>query len=142
MVDLGDIAKAINAEATILEIGVSTDEFLVMYDITETGAHPINTITTRAGRADFYSSPIREITFLCLATKDTHDRLKTLNTLDARFKLTTENFVMTGKALSGAAEDIIVQFAATVPTLDRLAAASGWLFLRVTLRIDNASYVP
>ncbi len=142
MVDLGDIAKAINAQATILEIGVGTDEFLVMYDITETGPHPINTITTRIGRADFYSSPIREVTFLCLATKDTHDRLKTLNTLDTRFKLPTENFVMTGKALSGVADDIVIQFAATVPIVDRLAAALGWLFLRVTLRIDNPSYVP
>lgn len=142
MADLGNLDKAINAQATILQIGTSTDEFLLMYDITETGPHPINTITTRIGRADFFSSPIREITFLTLATEDAHDRLKALSTLDSRFKLDEENFVMTGLALSGAADDIVIQFAATVPTVDRLAGADGWMFLRVILRIDNASYTP
>jgi len=141
MADLGDLSKAINAQATILEID-GNDEFLLMYDITETGPHPINTITTRIGRADFFSSPIREISFLTLATKDTHDRLKALSTLDSRFKLDAENFVMTGQALSGAADDIVVQFAATVPVVDRLGPAEGWMFISVTLRIDNASFSP
>lgn len=140
MANLGDLDKAINAQATILEIG--SDEFLTMFDITETGPHPINTIATRIGRADFYASPIRQVAFKTVVSKDIHDTLKVLNTLNARFALPVSAFTMKGLALSGAADDIVIPFSATVPILNRLAGEQGWLLLEATLRIDNSTFSP
>lgn len=140
MADKGDLTKAINAQATILEIG--GDEFLTMFDIAETGAHAINTIATRVGRADFFASPIREVSFKTVVSKDVHDTLKALNTLDVRFKLPVSSFTMRGLALSGAADDIVLTFSATVPILNRLAGEQGWLLIEATLRIDNSTFTP
>ena len=113
-----------------------------MFDITETGAHPINTIATRIGRADFYASPIREVAFKAVVSKDVHDTLKSLNSLDARFKLPVSSFTMIGLALSGAADDVTISFSATVPVLNRLAGEQGWMLIEATLRIDNSTFSP
>ena len=102
----------------------------------------INTITTRAGRADFYSSPITEVLCSMVVDEATHDQLAALNVLNARFALPTQAMSMIGLALSGVADDISVAFTATLPDLTLIARAEGYLLIRCKFRIDNSTFVP
>jgi len=138
---LGDLKKAINAQAVKLQINPGDDELIGIYNVTESKAHPINRITTRSGAIDYYASPLIEVSFQATVSKAVVDKLETLNTLDARFNLTKEEFKIVGQNIGGGVpDDTLVEFEATVPNFTKTSAEQGAYVIAVTLRIDNSTW--
>lgn len=134
MTDIGSIAKAINAQAVILEKS-GTDEIITVHNIVYSKIHPIHRKNTRAGPLDNYSWSIIELVFECLVTKDMADDFDTLNTLNSRSALPTESFTLTGLNLTNTSgDDDVVSFNATVPDFTRTAGSEGEYTARIKLR--------
>lgn len=139
MADIGNLDNAINAQAVILEVN-GTDEVITIHNIRRSKTHPIHRTNTRGGPRDQYSWSVIELTFDCLVTKDMSTIFDTLNILSDRSKLTTEEFTLTGLALSGVAnDDVVGPFDATVPDYERNAGEVGDYTARIKLRIEEGS---
>jgi len=141
IINLGNLANAINAQAVILEYDDAIDqgEIITIHEIKRRKTHAINRTNTRAGPIDTYPWSIIEVDFVAVLTKDIQNHFETLNTLNPRSALPTENFTLTGLALSGAAENITVgPFTATIPDFESDAGETGEFTARIKLRIIEA----
>lgn len=139
MADIGNLDDAINAQAVILEVN-GVDEIITIHRIRRSKTHPIHRTNTRGGPRDQYSWSIIELTFDCLITKDMSTIFDNLNNLTSTSKLTTEEFTLTGLALSGASnDDVVGPFNATVPDYTRDAGEVGDYVANIKLRIEEGS---
>ena len=137
MTNVGDIAKAINAQNVLLYLG--TPEAITIFNITKVNDFPINRINSRQGAADFPSNPLREITWDAIVSKDLYDTLTTLTTLSARSVLPLQACTLVGQSIDGSS-DITATFSAIFPHMEELASDRGAYTVRVTMRIANSTY--
>lgn len=139
MPDIGDLAKAINAQNVKLKIGL--DEVIVIYN-TELGKDtPINRVGTRSGAADFFQFQVIDLMFESVVTEAVYQTLNTLNTMTSRGALPLQAFTLTGENLGGAAgDDLVITFSGSITLLRSTAPQAGAYAVRCNIRIKNSTF--
>lgn len=119
----GSLANALNSDVVIISIAGS--EFVTIYDIEYSKDPPRNRISTRAGKLDTYGPGLEDIWCSAVVDTATFSALDTASTPNSRLAYTPQAIIITGQALSGAAQDITISFSAEIPTIKLLAPPGG-----------------
>jgi hypothetical protein len=101
----GSLADAINSD--ICTLTLSGGELVTLFDIMFSKTIPRNRRSTRAGKLDTWGPPLEELSAKCTCDKATANVIEALTVLSATLSLTKESVTITGKALSGAGQNMV-----------------------------------
>jgi len=119
----GSLADAFNSDVVLLSI--EGGEFVTVYDVEYSKDPPRNRISTRAGKLDTYGPELEDIWCSAVVDKAIFNIINTASTPNSRRAYTPQAIIVTGQALSGAANDITINFSAEIPTMKFLAPPGG-----------------
>lgn len=119
----GSLADAINSD--VVKLSIAGSEFIAIYDIEYSKVPPRNRISTRAGKLDTYGPELEDLWASAVVDKAIYDLLDAASTANSRRAYTSQAIIITGQALSGASNDVIISFTAEIPDLKILAPGGG-----------------